>query len=325
MSFTPGSVCVTGGSGFVGLNLVETLLHAGVKVLAFDSRPPPHRARAEFEPHPCFLGWCIGDVREKAALTAALAESGADAMVHAAAITAGPSREKAEPDVIVSVNVGGSVAAITAASEMELKRVVLLSTAAVYGETARAFAVLDEDQPKRPESLYAVTKSAAEDIALRIGQLNGLSVSSARLGWLFGNWEHDTGVRDSLSLIFEATRAAKAGRAISPTGDEPRDWTPAPAAAAAIVRLLMAERPKHRVYNLGSGRRWRVSDWTRALADRLELADTTEPASPPARPSEGLLCGSRFAAEFDPVVTSTIEEDVEAYLAWLASGEDGNA
>lgn len=320
MRSVPGTVLVTGGAGFIGLNLIETLLNVGVRVLSFDSREPPYRAVTEFGSHPCFLGWRIGDVREKAALVLALADSGADAMIHAAAITAGPSRELTNPEAIVSVNLGGSVAAFMAASEMKLGRVVLLSTAAVYGDTANELAVLDEDQPKRPRTLYAVSKSAAEDAVLRLGELNGLSVYSARLGWVFGRWEHDTGVRDTLSLIFEVTQAAKAGRPSCPANDVLRDWTSGPAVAAAIVRLLMAEAPQHKVYNLGSGRRWRVSDWSRTMADSFGLADLTETVSTPSILSEGLLCGNRFAREFEAVVTSTMEEDVEAYLAWLDSG-----
>ena len=323
MTFQPKAVIVTGGAGFVGLNLIETLLDAGIRVVSFDARHPPHRARADFDARPGFLGWSVGDVREASALRAAMAESEADAMIHAAAITAGPSRETADPDLIVSVNLGGTVAAMTAAKEMNLRRVVLLSTAAVYGETAFQLEFLEEDRPKRPRTLYAVTKSAAEDVALRLAELNGLNVTSARLGWLFGRWEHETGVRDTLSQIFEAIQAAKTGQPIHAVEDEPRDWTPAPAVAAAVVRLLTTERPDYQIYNLGSGHRSHLPEWTRALVDEFGCPVATGAATPSTGQSPGLLCGERFAAEFGPLTTRTLGEDVKAYLAWLSTDTEG--
>jgi len=323
MTFQPRAVIVTGGAGFVGLNLIETLLDAGIRVISFDARHPPLRAQAELDARPGFLGWCVGDVREASALRAAMAESEADAMIHAAAITAGPSRETSDPDLIVSVNLGGTVAAMTAAKAMKLRRVVLLSTAAVYGDTALQLDFLGEHHAKCPRTLYAVTKSAAEDVALRLAELNGLSVSSARLGWLFGRWEHETGVRDTLSQIYEATQAAKAGQPIHAVEDEPRDWTPAPAVAAAVVRLLTSERPNHQIYNVVSGRRSHLSEWTRALVDDFGCALATDAAMPTTGQSPGLLCGERFAAEFGPVTTQTLFQDVKAYLAWLSSETEG--
>jgi nucleoside-diphosphate-sugar epimerase len=326
MSPAPATVLVTGDTGFIGLNLIEALLENGLRAISFDARPPPDRAKAFFGAHPGFLGWREGDVRDAAALKSALSDSAADAMIHAAAITAGPTREQREPEAIVSANLGGTVAAASAAAEAKLSRFVFISTAAVFGETAAEMPVLYEGSPKRPTTLYGITKSAAEDTALRIGALHALSVYVTRLGWIFGRWEHDTGVRDTLSLIYEATRAARARQPFSSAEDPPRDWTPAPAVAAAVVRLLLAETPRHQVYHLGSGRRWRVSDWSMALAHRLgHPAPAFSNTSPSEPPSAGLMGGGRFAGEFGPVATSSIDQDVAAYLAWLdPSGKKGS-
>jgi nucleoside-diphosphate-sugar epimerase len=321
MKPAPATVLVTGGTGFIGLNLIEALLENGLGAISFDARPPHERAKAFFGAHPRFLGWWEGDIRDAGALKSALAESSADSMIHAAAITAGPSRERREPATIASVNLGGTVAAVTEAAEAKLRRFIFVSTAAVFGVTAEKVPILDEDSPKRPATLYAITKSAAEDTALRIGALHALPVHVARLGWIFGRWEHDTGVRDTLSNIYEATHAAKAGQPYRTVEDPPRDWTPAPAISAAVVRLLLAETPRHKIYNLGTGRVWRVSDWALALENRLGhpvrvVCEVSGSGAPPA----GLMSGDRFAAEFGPVGTSSLEEDVAAYLAWLDSG-----
>lgn len=324
MTTPTATVLVTGGTGFIGLNLVEALLDAGAYVASFDARPPMPLAAARLGARSGFLGWLQGDARDVSAVRAALRETGAEAMVHGAAITADEARERAEPDRIVSVNIGGVVATLTAAHEVGLRRTVMISTAAVYGDTASEMAVLDEDAPKRPRSLYAVTKSAAEDAALRLAALGGCPVRIARLGWIFGRWEHHSGVRDTVSRLHDLTHAALTGRPAPSGSDAPRDWAPAPAVAAALVRLLMAETTSHSVYNLGVERRWSASEWSDALARRLPGAPTADRSGAAGSASDGVLSAYRFAAEFGPVSQSTLEAEVDAYLSWIRASRMEN-
>lgn len=308
------TVVVTGGAGFIGLNLVSAFLAAGARVLSFDMRPPPARAAAVFAAHPGFGGWRSGDVVDRAALVDVLGACGAGILVHAAAITAGAARERADPERIVTVNLAGTAAAMRAAHLAGVGRVLLLSTAAVHGD-APPGAVLDERTERHPRTLYAVTKSAAEDVALRLADLHGTTLRIARLGWVFGAWEHDTGLRDSISLLHHLTRQARAGLPLSLSEDVARDWCPAPAVAAAMVRLALAERSRHIRYNVVSGRLWRLSDWCAALQRRLPGVEI--PVATTVPPPEARLSPDRFAADFGPVATTTIDEDARDYLAWL--------
>lgn len=308
------TVLVTGGAGFIGLNVVEALLDAGARVASFDARPPLRLAEQRFGVRPGFLGWLQGDVRDVSAVRAALRDIRADAMVHGAAITSDEARERSEPDRIVSVNIDGTVAALTAAHEVSLKRALVISTAAVYGDTASSAAVLDEDAPKRPRSLYAVTKSAAEDTALRLAALGGCPVRIARIGWIFGRWEHHSGVRDTVSRLHDLTHAALAGLPAPSGHDAPRDWAPAPAVAAALARLLLAETTAH---SLGVGRRWSASNWSASLARRLPGMPGAHVVGTHRFDPDGMISASRFAAEFGPVSESTLEAEVDAYLNWI--------
>ena len=95
----------------------------------------------------------------------------------------------------------------------------------------------------------------------RLSDLYGLKAVIGRLGWVFGRWEWETGARAKLSAIFEITRCAREdGRAILP-GPNLYDWTYAPDAAANLITLMLAEYPRHRVYNLGAGAVWSTADW----------------------------------------------------------------
>ena len=124
------TVLVTGGTGFVGLNVVERLAAEGYDIVALGHAAPPWhlpeptRRRAEI---------VVGDVRSVDALEEALAGRRPKRIVHAAAMTPSPERERDEPDQIASVNLGGTIAVLQLARRFDVERVVVLSSVAVYG------------------------------------------------------------------------------------------------------------------------------------------------------------------------------------------------
>jgi nucleoside-diphosphate-sugar epimerase len=114
-------VSISGGAGFLGLHLARRLVADGVEVRSLDLAPldDPQLAGAVDE--------LRGDVRDPAACRRLV--DGADVLVHAAAaLPIQASRES-----IVSVNVGGTAAVLAAALEAGVRRVVLVSSTAVYG------------------------------------------------------------------------------------------------------------------------------------------------------------------------------------------------
>lgn len=254
------SVLVTGGAGFVGLNLLEALLARGEEVVAFgrENALPPAAATL-FATLPGRLTLVQGDVLDAAALRALFQAHKIDRIFPFAAITAGPAREASSPGAIIDVNLKGLIATLEAARDAGgVKRVVLPSSAAVYGESAYDHALLDEaTTPCVPISLYGVTKYAVERAGLRLAQQWGLDAIAARIGATFGPWERDTGVRDTLSPHLAIATAAKEGReAVLPAIVHPYDWVYVRDLAAGLLALMEAEAPPARVFNLASGRDW---------------------------------------------------------------------
>src|SRR5215203_4121933 len=88
---TPTRVAVTGGAGFVGLNIVEALLAAGHHAVVFDRAVDAH-AQAVFEAAIDRVAVVPLDITDAAALERALVDNGITDTVHAAAITNGPGR-----------------------------------------------------------------------------------------------------------------------------------------------------------------------------------------------------------------------------------------
>ena len=269
------TVLVTGASGFVGLALAEHLLARGDHVIGYDLAVPPRAALRAFEALPGRFVAVSGDVRDTAMLTRALQAHRVHKLVLLAAITADAARERATPQAIFEVNVGGVLAAITAAGTVaedsgaaSARRIVLGSSGAAYGASGHRTALLDEVlTPLLPEGLYGISKQTAEAAALRLAALHGIDLTVGRLGTCFGPWESATGARDTLSAPYQVLQHARQGEAVVLPRDSRRDWLYVRDAAAALVALLDREAMPSPVYNLAAGFEWSMSQWCARVAD----------------------------------------------------------
>jgi nucleoside-diphosphate-sugar epimerase len=256
-------ILVTGGTGFVGLNVAEQLLARGDEVLIFDLRPPP-----VFFSNALFVQ---GDVTDRAALQQVFSKQKIERVIHLSAITAGPERDAREPRRIAEVNFIGTLNVLEAAREHKVRRFVHASTGALFGAAGIGVAEpLDEERHRPvPESMYGITKYAAERSCLRLAALWGLDVRIGRLALAFGRWEHASGVRDRLSPPTEIARIALAGgEAVFPPLGE-TDYIYAPDVARALIALVDASAPSHRLYHLGTGAAWALPAWCGLLEKRF--------------------------------------------------------
>ncbi len=264
------SVMVTGGTGFVGLNIVEALLARGedVVVVGLDDVPAP--AVAAFARLPGRMTAVRADVTDAGGLTALMRAHRVDRLFPFAAITSGPDREAEMPEQVVAVNLGGFIGQMRAAREAGVRRVIAPSSAAAYGESFHRHARLDEaETPPVPVGVYGVTKYGVERSALRLGALWGIDVIAARISSVFGPWERDTGLRDTLSTHWHLAHLAAAGReAVLPAEIPAYTWIYARDIAAGLLHLLDMREPPHRVFNVCSGMAWGpvVTRWAEALA-----------------------------------------------------------
>lgn len=140
------NVLVTGGSGFIGTNLVSDLLAAGHVVSICDKNP------SERHPRLC----TAGDVRDRAALTAAL--KGIDTVYHLAA----EHRDDVRPiSLYYDVNVGGAENLVYAAEQNGVRRIVFTSSVAIYGLNV---GTPDEQSPGQPFNDYGKSKYESEKV-----------------------------------------------------------------------------------------------------------------------------------------------------------------
>lgn len=154
-------VAVTGATGYAGRFIVENLLAAGDEVIALTRLPPPEVAFSRPVRHRRF------DLADPGSVDL----SGTDALVHAA-LSHVPGRyrggEGDDPAGFLRRNVEGSARLFHAAGAAGLRRIVFLSSRAVYGPKPPG-TPLREDMACAPDTLYGQAKLAAEDALRRCG------------------------------------------------------------------------------------------------------------------------------------------------------------
>jgi UDP-glucose 4-epimerase len=258
-------VLIFGGTGFVGLNIAGALLARGHAVTLFDRAGLPPAARRAFAGYADLLTEVHGDVSDRQAV-AEIVAAGYHAIVLGAAITAGPARDAADPESILQVNLLAQLPILTAARRSGVARVVNLSSAAAYGAAGVRHALLDEETACDPESLYAITKFASEKVAARLAALWQIDIISVRLSGVFGPWERETGMRDTLSPQMQIIAAMRDHREAVLPRPGVKDWIYAPDVADAVALLIEAARPRYSLYNISTGREWSALQWGQDLA-----------------------------------------------------------
>lgn len=154
-------VVVTGGAGFIGSHLVDALLDLGATVTVLDdlSSGDAERMFTRLEETPDRLRFVHGSVLDRDALDDALER--ARLVYHLAAMSSAPE-SLSDPERCFAVNARGTIETIQAARIAKAERLILASTAAVYGITPRTPS--REDAPVEPASPYGASKAAAEAV-----------------------------------------------------------------------------------------------------------------------------------------------------------------
>ena len=283
----------------------------------------------DFDPLPGTLHVAIGDITDGPAMKRVFADHGIDAVVHAAVITSGPERERTDGATVIRVNVLGTYEVLEAARGGGAGRVVYVSSGAVYGAGAFDPDPLDEAASVPvPDTLYGITKYAAERTALHYRRAWGMDVCAARLGGVFGRWEHASGVRDTLSVPLQLARLAmEETEAVLPR-EGIRDWVYGTDVADALITLLGREKPRHDVYHVSAGHSWSVEAWCRALKGAIpaftyRIAEGDEAANIDyyAARDRAILSVARLADETGFRARFTPEAAAADYVDWIGRHE----
>ena len=322
------TVLVTGGTGFIGINIVGCLARRGEDVVALDASPPDQSPQSLLRHFPDRVSIIRGDVRDLALLQQLAADHNVDRIVHAAAITPADTEwERDHCQAIVEVNLLGTVNVFQLARSLSsLHRVIYISSGAVYG-SMQAQGPVTEDHPVAPQGLYAITKYASELVGHRWRQLFDLDIASVRLSEVYGPMQRITPSSQRMSSIYTLVRLAVQGKPIKINSlEERRDYVHVWDVARGIVDLLQAPSLAHEIYNISEGVAYSMDEVLEALAGCVPEMSysvvTQEEANvwvDPGRQEEP-MDNTRLRAELNFELQYSLTEGLKQYVHWLSEG-----
>jgi UDP-N-acetylglucosamine/UDP-N-acetylgalactosamine 4-epimerase len=268
----PRAWAVTGAAGFIGSQLIETLLRFDQNVVGLDNFSTGHRANiadalSQLTPiQASRFRLMEGDIRDPDACRAACA--GSDFVLHQAALGSVP-RSLKDPRTSHDVNVTGFVNVLLAARDAGVRRVVYASSSSVYGDHPALPKV--ESIIGRPLSPYAVTKLSDELYATTFGASYGLPVIGLRYFNVFGPRQDPAGAYAAVmprwfNALLQGERVTIYG-----DGETSRDFC----FVANVVQanLLAATTPiteaLNSVYNVACGERTTLNELFGLIRDEV--------------------------------------------------------
>jgi UDP-N-acetylglucosamine/UDP-N-acetylgalactosamine 4-epimerase len=277
-------VLVTGGAGFIGSNLVESLLLSGNYVVCLDNFSTGKRENLKtFIDNPKFK-FIEGDIRNYDDCIKALEKI--DIVFHQAALGSVPRSIK-DPISTTDVNIGGFVKILFASVESQVKRFIYAASSSTYGDLADLPKV--EDKIGSPLSPYAITKYVDELFAANFAKTYGIDVIGLRYFNVFGRRQDPDGAYAAVIPKFVKMLMKHETPQINGDGTISRDFTYIDNVLqvnhlAAVVRNKEA---LNQVYNVAHGERTTLNQLFYVIRKLVGKFDkdilTIEPAYGPAR------------------------------------------
>lgn len=270
----PKTWLITGCAGFIGSNLLETLLLLNQKVVGLDNFATGHQHNLD-EVHEQVspeqwknFHFVKGDIRELADCLQAFNhyDNGVDYVLHQAALGSVP-RSIADPLLTNSANITGFLTMLTAAKEAQVKSFVYAASSSTYGDHPAL--PKTEDTIGKPLSPYAVTKYVNELYADVFYKTYGLNCTGLRYFNVFGKRQDPDGAYAAVIPKWTAAMINNDEVLINGDGETSRDFCFVENAVQAnILAATGNDEGKNQVYNVALGDRTSLN----MLFDSLKIA-----------------------------------------------------
>ncbi|MGD8404351.1 MAG: SDR family NAD(P)-dependent oxidoreductase [Anaerolineales bacterium] len=307
---------VTGGAGFIGSHIVRTLLEQGENVRVLDNFSTGKRENlswlddqfggSRFEVHE-------GDLRDRAVVEVAVKE--VDVIFHEAAfVSVADSMEK--PQDCFDINVVATVGLFDAARKAGVKRIVVASSAAVYGESDAL--PLKESTPTQSLSPYAASKRTNEIYAQLYTRAFGLEVVALRYFNVYGPRQRPDSMYAAAVPIF--VHSLLDGKPVTVFGDGGQTRDLINVQDVVRVNLIASEHPNApgKVLNVCTGQGTRLLDLLEVLYDLFPSFPDPVFAEPRAGDIYRSVGSPDYTAQtIDFRSEISLEEGLKETVAWM--------
>jgi UDP-N-acetylglucosamine 4-epimerase len=313
-------VLVTGGAGFIGSNLTESLLEAGNEVVCLDNFSTGKRKNIEsFLENPRYK-LIEGDIRNSDDCSKAV--SGVEYVFHEAALGSVPRSIK-DPVTTTDVNIGGFVKMLFASKEAGVKRFIYAASSSTYGDHPDLPKV--EDKIGSPLSPYAITKYVNELYADIFSKTYGIEVIGLRYFNVFGRRQDPDGAYAAVIPKFVKTLMNHERPLINGDGSVSRDFTYVDNVIQInhLSALVKDKSAMNQVYNVAHGERTTLNQLFKMIREKASVHDASialiEPEYGPFRSGDiphslASIEKARIKLGYSP--THTVDQGLSEAVEW---------
>jgi len=240
-------VLVTGGSGFIGANIINFLSEKGCTVVNYDLQVSDYHTRKLWKNK---IDEVNGEINDIKLLSSTIKKFNIEAVVHSAAIN-GEINARKNINKTFTVNTKGTVDLLLTLQELGIKKLIFIGSGTQYG-VGEITQPLTEEMECKPQGIYATTKQMAEMFGIRTSALLDIDFISLRISAPYGPLQR---VKFTPMHIGYWCQAALKGENIKleSGGDHCRDFTYVEDISAITYELLKKEIPIN-IINFSSGK-----------------------------------------------------------------------
>lgn len=314
-------VLVTGGAGFIGSHLCESLLKENYNVVCldnfndfYDPKIKEDNIAKAFK----YKNFTLikGDILDRELLENIFRKYDIDKIIHLAAI-AGVRPSLVAPTEYIDVDIKGTVNLLEVAKKYKIEQFIFGSSSSVYGINSK-IPFSEGDRVDLQISPYATAKRAAELYCATYHHLYGIPITILRFFTVYGPRQRpDMAIHKFVRLICQ-------GKPISMFGDgkSERDYTYVDDIADGIFKALQ-KTYKFEIFNLGNSTTIKLRDLINCIEDKLKIRAKIEQL--PKQPGDvPITCADISKAKrmlgYNP--STSIEEGIENFVRWYLGKKD---
>ena len=311
-------VCVVGGAGFIGSNMVDEILLRGHQVIVLDDLSAGKEANLAGVRSK--IDFRVGSITDLSAVQSACL--GVDYIIHLAARTSVPRSVK-DPLETNRVNIDGTLNVLVAARDAKVRRIVYAASSSAYGETP----TLPKVESMRPEPIspYGVTKYVGELYSQVFGRVYGLQNASVRYFNVFGPRQDPTSQYSGVLSRFMLAVIQGTSPVIYGDGEQSRDFTYVENVVDETLRACEAPDASGKIFNGGTGARITLNEVLKLLqkiTGKKIKAQYEPPRTGDIRDSQADISLARRVLGYEPRVH--FEEGLQRTWEWYRSNFGAN-
>jgi UDP-glucuronate 4-epimerase len=314
------TILVTGGAGFIGSHLCESLLRDGHRVICFDNFDNFYDPNIKIKnveeirkKFPDQFELITGDIRNPEHLQEVFKKNRIDLIIHLAA-RAGVRPSIAQPLLYQDVNIRGTIVLLEICKEYGVKDFIFASSSSVYGESQRV-PFSEEDLHLQPISPYGVTKRAGELLCYSYHHLHRMNIACLRIFTAYGPRQRPE------MAIHKFTQLVDRGEIIPMYGDgsSRRDYTYIDDLIGGIRTVIQRHRG-FEIYNLGESQTTSLKELIGLIEEALgkkAKVELLEPQPGDVSITYADITKAKRMLGYQPKVN--MEEGIKRFVKWYKS------